>query len=181
MIGIALGLLLAFAPEATTPAPPDPCETPGACRTVETIAIHTKDHAPVEIPVHQTFPWIPQENLMMFPGDAIVFTLSPPGADKRLVPRLLIGGEGAKTHTLADGELRMTFDEDATGSRLVFENHTALTIRYSALMVPPDGKPRKTSVCPALPKIPVYEGWPHPIVQLALFNFYEAGPERVCE
>jgi hypothetical protein len=182
MIGIALGLFLAFAAEAAAPAPPDPCATPGACRTVETITIHPKDHAPVEIPVHQTFPWIPQENLMMFPGDAIVFRLSPPGADKRLIPELVVGGEAAKGHKLADGELRMSFEEDGQGgTRLVFENHTALTIRYSALMVTSDRKPHKTSVCPAMPNVPVYEAWPHPIVQLALFNFYEAGPQRVCE
>lgn len=171
----ALFLSAAAEPAAQSVGEVD-CSQAGQCRTVGKVVVRPKGAQPMTFNINRTLPWIAQDNLMIFAGEAAIIRLET--REGRLVPVLVEGGAGARREP-AEGEIRVVFTETDGQAYMEVKSRHPRPVHYSAVMVTPDGKPSRTSVCTLTNGRFVMEHWPHPIVQLALSNFVEQAEDAV--
>ena len=145
------------------------CAAPGNCRHVDTIHIEGADGTARDIPIDKTFPWVPDDNVMLFAGESVTVTLFE--KDGALAPRLVRGGPSSIATPLKPGEIRFSLGDNEHGNILLkVESNRTDMLDYAALMVTEHG-PQRTSVCTLQPGIAVFESWQEPILQLALWHF----------
>ena len=168
MLAAALALSLLTAPTAF--AAEDPCATAGACRAVGTISLPDGKGGMRPFKVDKTLPWLVQNNLMLFAGDTVVISL-PEDRDDILPTTLVATGPAAASHKLEPGQLRLAFTASKDGMMLNVTSGHRRWLHYVALMVTPDMKPHKTSVCPVMAGKLAFETWPHPIIYLNVAHF----------
>lgn len=179
MLAIVAAIMLAGAEPAAQSVGAVDCAQPGQCRQVGKVVVRPKGGQPMTFNVNRTLPWIAEDNVMLFPGEAVIFRLTD--RDGRLVPVLVVGGAEAKREPV-EGEIRATFTERDGQVFVEMKSLNPAAVHYSAVMVTADGKPSKTSVCTLTHGRMVMEHWPHPIVQLAFSNFVaQADDEIVCK
>jgi len=176
MLAVIVAMLLSAAEPAAQSVGAVDCSQPGLCRAVGKVVVHPAGKPPMTFNVNRTLPWIADDNIMLFPGEAAIVRLTDRGA--RLVPVLVVGGAAARREP-ADGEIRFTFDERDGQAYMRVDSRHARPVHYGAVMVTPDGKPNRTSVCTLVSDRFVMEHWPHPIVQLAVSNFVEQADDAV--
>ena len=178
MLALIAAMTLAGAEPAAQSVGAVDCSQAGQCRAVGKVVVHPAGKPPMTFNINRTLPWIADDNLTLFVGEAAIVRMTDKAG--RLVPALVLGGAEARTRTLSDGEIRVTFDEKDGQTFMVAESRHARPLHYSLVMVTTDGKPSATSVCTLLPGgVKAIEHWPHPIVQLALANFVEQAEEGV--
>ncbi len=161
----------AFALMAGAPASAaeNPCAVEGACRDVGVISLPDGKGGMRPLTVGRTLPWMAENNLMLFAGDTVV--VSVPEQGEELETTIVATGATARTRTLAAGELRLEFTSDKDGMTLTVTSAHSRWLHYMAMMVTPDGKPHRTSVCPVMAGKMAFETWPHPIVYLNVAHF----------
>ncbi len=162
-----LPLLLALA----APQQAGDCTAGGlVCRHIGTVHVETPDGKGADIPVDRDFPWVVEENIMLFPGESVTVTLAQ--RDGYLAPVLARAGAASAATNPAAGEVRFSLSQSDKGSlNLVVESNYAQPLDYAALMVTEPGGPQRTSVCTLNRGIAVFENWQAPLVQLALWHF----------
>jgi len=176
MLSLIATLLLAGAEPAAQSVGAVDCGQPGQCRAVGKVVVRPKGAQPMTFNVNRTLPWIAEHNLMIFAGEAAIIRLEDRGG--RLVPVLVVGGDAARREP-AEGEIRVLFTERDGQAFMEVKSRHPRPVHYGAVMVTPDGKPNRTSVCTLTNGRFVMEHWPHPIVQLALSNFVEQADDAV--
>lgn len=179
MLTIFLALLIA----AASPADNDPCSDPAACRNVGPVTLKRPDGRSMTLPMKQgRVPWVPADNVMLFPGEAVVVRLEPETRDGFLRPVLVRGGPTAKDGELEPGQVRLVFRQ-APDAALVLTVTSAYDrpLHYDAVIVSAVRGPLKTSVCTLVPGVPVIERWEGPNYQVAATNFrVQAEPGVLC-
>lgn len=176
MLALIMAALLAGAEPAAQSVGTVDCAQPGQCRAVGKVVVKPKGGQPMTFNVNRTLPWIAADNVMIFAGEAVIVRLED--KDGRLVPVLVVGGAEAQREPV-EGEIRIRFTEQDGQAFMEVKSRHSKAVHYGAVMVTPDGKPSRTSVCTLTPGRFVIEHWPHPIVQMALSNFVEQADDAV--
>lgn len=161
---------LLFALAATAQPNENVCAKPEACRQVGNVRIENADGKETLLKIDQQLPWVVQDNLLLVPGDWIVFRLiDRSGA---LVPELVKAGNTGEAPEPGSGELRVKLQWIGNGDlSMEVLSRRPETLDYAALAVVGMDNPQRTSVCSLMPGITVYESWRWPIRQIALWGF----------
>lgn len=161
---------LLFAWAATAEPIEDLCAKPEACRQVDTVRIQNADGKESSININQQLPWVVQGNLLLVPGDWIVFRLVD--RDGALSPDLVKAGNTGEPPAPGIGEIRVRLQWIGNGNlSMVVLSRRPETLDYAALAVVGMDNPQRTSVCSLRPGITAYESWQWPIRQIAVWGF----------
>ena len=156
--------------QGTVTQRPDACAIASDCRFRHAVRLTGPDGKVRTYPIQKRLPWIPEGNVMLFAGEAVIIRLDA-GPDGRLRPVLVQGGEGAVKAPLADGQIRMIYTQASDRSlTLLLDNRLKEWVHYDIIVVTPTG-PGKSTVCTLLPGKLNIERWQDPIVQIAASNF----------
>lgn len=148
----------------------DICATAGACRQVGEVRVENAAGKETSLSINQLLPWVVQDNLLLVPGDWIIFRLVD--RNGTLVPQLVRAGDSGEAPEPASGEIRVKVHTFNQGTLImeVLNQHPDM-LEYAALVVVGTDQAQRTSVCSLAPGITVFESWQWPIRQIALWSF----------